>query len=162
MDFYGTARSNAFRVKDPQAFAEWAATFGLQFSTEKADDGQLFHIIFGSDDDGCFPQWRIDLDTDQESDDSVDLPAELAPHLQDGEIAILMSAGAEGQRYVSGYATAVHSNGRTTSLVLADIYKQAANEFSVPIASIRAASYDGMESCAPNVPATAPVSPEMP
>lgn len=42
-----------------------------------------------------------------------------------------MEAGAEKMRYISGWAQAVHSDGRTVELRLSDIYVKAEEAFGV-------------------------------
>ena len=52
----------------------------------------------------------------------------MGPLLVDGEVAVLMSAGHEKARYVSGYATAIRNDFKHVSIVLSDIYELAAEK----------------------------------
>lgn len=61
--------------------------------------------------------------------EEIDIVDELAEHLEDGSVAVLMEAGSEKHRYVCGYATAVNSNGTVVSLSLVDIYEKARKVF---------------------------------
>jgi molybdopterin biosynthesis enzyme len=46
-------------------------------------------------------------------------------HLHDEDVAVLMEAGAEKLRYVSGWAVAVNSKGDLVEIGLSDIYEKA-------------------------------------
>jgi len=62
-----------------------------------------------SDHQGC--SWR-----------ATDFVAELADHLADGWVAILMEVGHEQSRYLVGYAVAVNSAGETVTVDLDSIH----------------------------------------
>ncbi len=128
-NYYATARSNYFAVKDETTFRQWAESIGLMvFEPTHANvtsDGIRRFAIAPGDGDEC--GWfctRYDEETDEHED--VDLTAELAAHLRDGEVAILMEVGSEKLRYLCGYATAVNSDGKTVSMSLEGIYARAA------------------------------------
>lgn len=55
----------------------------------------------------------------------LDLPAVVAEHLVDGDVAVLMECGSEKLRYLTGYATAVNAAGETKQITLDDIYELA-------------------------------------
>ena len=110
-NYYGKGRTNAFRVKDFDAFAAAAAPFG-QVHVE-ADDRV---IVLASGEAGDFSAY------DEKTDTESDLRDVLADHLRDGEIAILMSVGSQKHQYLLGWAEAVHSSGETIRLSLTDIY----------------------------------------
>ena len=57
--------------------------------------------------------------------EEIDLAGELAVHLEDGWVAVLMEAGAEKCRYVANWALAVNSKGETRRVSLEDIYELA-------------------------------------
>lgn len=125
-NWYGSARSNYFCVKDRDAFLKWVERRGLGlFMNENEADSFAIHPG-GSTDSGGWPT----LDT--ENDAEIDLTAELAEHLSKGQVAILMEVGAEKLRYVTGEAVAVNSRGRVVFLSLGDIYRKAVREFRVP------------------------------
>lgn len=70
--------------------------------------------------------WPISVWSDEANDYvEIDLPALLAPHLADGEVAVLLEVGSEAPRYVAGHATAVNHRGRTIHLDLDAIYTAA-------------------------------------
>ena len=124
-NYNATARSNWFKVKPTfDAWVESIPDIDVQIR-----DG--FVAIFGADcDTRCFPSQRLVEDKTGDVDyEDIYLAEELAPHLEDGEIAVLMEAGAEKQRYIGGWAIAVHSDGRVVSINLNDIYGLAEKEF---------------------------------
>jgi hypothetical protein len=134
-NWYGSARSNYFRVKDRDAFLKWAERRGVGLFTNDNDTDSFAIHPGGSTDSGGWPA----LDT--ENDAELDLTAELAEHLSKGQVAILMEIGAEKLRYVTGDAIAVNSRGRVVFLSLGDIYRKAARAFRVPENEITRAEY---------------------
>ena len=133
-NWYGTSRSNYFRVKDKDAFLKWAEVRGLGvFKNEESAD--LFAIHGGSTDDGSWPSY------DMEGDTEIDLVAELAEHLAKGQIAVLMEIDAEKLRYLTGVAIAINHKGRVVELTLSDIYRKAARAFRVAENEITQATY---------------------
>jgi hypothetical protein len=133
-NWYGSARSNYFCVKDNDAFLEWADSRGLGvFKNEERRD--LFAIHGGASDDGSWPGYDMEADTE------IDLVAELAQHLPKGQIAVLMEIGAEKLRYLTGVAIAINHKGRVVELTLSDIYRKASRVFRVPEGEITQATY---------------------
>jgi hypothetical protein len=133
--WYGTARSNYFRVKDKDAFLKWADGRGLGVFKNEESRG-LFAIYGGeSTGDGSWPSYDVEADTE------IDLVAELAEHLPKGQIAVLMEIGAEKMRYLTGVAIAVNHRGRVVELTLRDIYRKASRAFRVAESEISQASY---------------------
>lgn len=124
-NFYATARSNYFAVKDETEFKNWAATLNLTvWDGESEDRKGLFAIEPGnSTDSGDWPSSTYDEDTDEYED--YDLATELAPFLADDHVAILMSVGNEKLRYVAGNAVAINNKGITVSVDLDRIYENA-------------------------------------
>ena len=140
-NWYGTSRSNYFRVKDDCDFRVWADTVGLRL-LEYDGDG-LFAIAPPEANDGYWPSSMdvYDEEGDVEDEVSIDIVDELPKFLAEGQVAILMRAGAEKLRYVSGHATAVTWDGRVTYVNLNDIYQKAADEFGVAVGTITLAEY---------------------
>lgn len=119
-DYYGTARSNYFGVKDRRKFVEWCDSLELKpiHKTEKAYElcGFLVETEFGNIPDH--------ITKDDEVYD-IDFFGELSTHLIDGDVAIVMEIGREKMRYLNGLAIAVNSKGETVSIALNDIYEKA-------------------------------------
>ncbi len=85
-------------MADADDFTAWVD--GLpELKAWKDDDGAF--ALFAEE--GCWPSWRFDEPDDPYDDPhEVDFVAELAAHLAEGEVAVLMQAGAEGLRGIVG------------------------------------------------------------
>jgi len=115
-NYYGSCRSNYFRVKDGAAFESLMAQIP---SIEVAKEKDSTYTVLGDcPDGGGWPQWDID-------DNEIDLPLIVAEHLIEGEVAVFMESGAEKLKYIVGYAEAINSRGERVSVRLTDIYKLA-------------------------------------
>lgn len=119
-NYYATARTNYFKVKDTDLFKKWLKEFNSIDVEVVPEKNGKFAILFGED---GIPSHRWNDET--QDDDDIDFTDELSKHLVEGEVAIIMSVGAEKLRYVSGYATAVNSKGDTVEISLDDIYEKA-------------------------------------
>lgn len=125
-DWFGTSRSNYFRVKDPAQFEEEMATFsGLDVRQTK----EGYYALFGDDGYGGWPSASYNEETGDESD--FDIVEIVSRHLAEGEVAVFMSAGAEKLRYISGYSEAVDHTGKRVFVSLNDIYEKAEEAFGV-------------------------------
>lgn len=118
-DWWGFYRSNYFRVKDRELFLNWA---------KEIDDLDVLHakdgvVAITGQFYGGWPHVR------GEECEDFDLVEELAQHLAAGEIAVLVEAGAEKLRYITGDAVAVNSQGERVALSLGDIYQMAERAF---------------------------------
>jgi hypothetical protein len=131
----GASRSNYFRVKDEATFRKWAKRRGLGILESRKDGGRFAIYPEDSSDDGSWPSYCLKTNTE------IDIASELSKHLAKGEIAILMSAGADKLRYITGEALAVNDRGSVLSLTLDEIYLRAARRFRVPVSSITQADY---------------------
>ena len=125
-NFNGTARSNYFKVKDIAAFDAWVETIPSLVSSPTAD----MQMVYSDDpDDGCFPSHYCD---DDGNDFDLDIEEELKKHLADGQVCVLMEAGAERVRYISGWAVAFDNTDKPSVRVsLNDIYDLAKAAFGV-------------------------------
>ena len=127
-NYYATARSNYFRVKNTQAFEDWCSKWHLDcWSKPYTDIGDRYAISPNADTEAGWPYCGLDEATDEYYE--IDFPKELASHLDPRDIAILIEVGWEKLRYLTGEAVAVHANGKTTRISLYDIYDQASREF---------------------------------
>ena len=127
-NYYATARSNYFAVRDEKAFRVWTTLLGLTILEpthhDKVSDGiPRFGIAPGDFDEGGWPTSIYHEDTDVCED--IDVAGQLAVHLADGDVAVLMEVGNEKLRYVAGSAVAVNHKGETTSVDIDDIYQAA-------------------------------------
>lgn len=145
-NYYASARSNYFRVKDEAVFRNWVGRYD---ALEVIDgDGMVGLLCTGGDGDG-WPSMRWLTDDElaaiPESEPceefvEIDFLAELSAHLVPGSVAVLMEAGAEKLRYISGWAAAVDSTGETVSLSLSRIMDLAREKFG-PAAEITECQY---------------------
>lgn len=121
-NYCGTARSNYFRVKDKQKFAEWCNSLELEpiYTKDDLTKDELCGFLVNTE-YGSIPNFRM------EGDECIDIDfiIELSTHLTDGEVAIVMEIGAEKMRYLQGFAEAVNSKGETAIVTLDDIYDKA-------------------------------------
>lgn len=134
----GAARSNYFRVKNTAEFMEFASIFPVRI--QKKDDTDLLCVLSTAE-DGGMPDCAMDGGDEKtiaakycgyvSGDEAIDMADHIAQFLVDGEVAIFMWAGHEGQRYITGGAVAYHADGRTISVDLNDIYKLVQEEFGV-------------------------------
>lgn len=120
-NYYATARTNYFKVKDEAAFRQWAEDLHCEVLTD-GEDEHTFALLC-SDEDGI-PSSRYNNRTDEVVE--VEFMAELAAHLQEDHVAIVQESGHEARRYVSAHAWAVNSRGEIAHVSLSDIYAKAA------------------------------------
>ena len=113
----GQARSNYFKVKDVEAFKEWCSIRNLECLENS--DGVGFVTL---EEYGNMPSFWYDED---DNDCEINYEAELPEFLKKGEVAILMEAGSEKARFITGWAQAIHSSGDTFSICLNDVYTMA-------------------------------------
>ena len=126
-NYYATARSNYFAVKNEKAFREWADGLGLTILEQQeinSDGIPRFGISPGDDgDSGGWPTSTSDAETGDCED--IDVADQLAAHLADDEVAVLLEAGSEKLRYVTGTAVAVNHKGEHVILTIESIYESA-------------------------------------
>lgn len=113
-NYYGTGRSNYFKVKDHGLFVEFCSKYNLE---QIYRDGGTGFICTHEDGHPT---------TDNESSLLLNWEQELASLLEEGEVAIFMSVGNESKRYVCGVAIAINSSGKVRRIDLDNIYKKAA------------------------------------
>lgn len=123
-NYYATWRSNYFKVKDIEKFkADMALIPGLRVL--ERPNGLAAVVQEDSGDGAGIPQFLCIDGKDAE----IDMCEELAKHLTDDSVAILMEVGSEKLRYLVGVALAVNSSGEVLQVSLGDIYKIVADQF---------------------------------
>jgi len=137
-EWNGTARTNYFQVTDEAKFREWAEARALHVFAKDAGGTTIFGV-YSETDDGGWPtnSWPDDEDAPIE----VDVVAELAAHLAEGQIAVLIESGHEKCNYVDGNAVAVDHAGNRVAIELRDIYDLAAKTFGIPVEQITECAY---------------------
>ena len=104
-------------------------------------------MLVGAQEYGNWPSCGI---TDDGEEIELDFQRLFSEHLVAGEVAILMEAGAEKLRYITGYACAYTWDGRFAQVSLSDIYQLVEEKLGVPARSYAAVSYN----CLPESVAT--------
>jgi hypothetical protein len=119
-NYYGTARSNYFLVKDPEAFTTEMSKYPVTVITKDVDGVTLYGFL-DADDDGGADIWAY---YEHEESDIEDLNWEevFKRHLADDWVAVIMECGAEKHRYLGGFAGAYNNKGETKTITLGDIY----------------------------------------
>jgi hypothetical protein len=125
----GAARTNFFQVIDEAKFREWAAERELSVETKATGGTTLFGIYSETDDGG----WPTQTWPDSEDDPvEVDMVAELAAHLVEGQVAVLIEVGHVKCCQLDGNAVAVNHTGARATVELSHIYQLAAETFGIP------------------------------
>ena len=118
-NYVSQTRTNYFKVKDAEAFKAWCRTWITDLDVVRGREGEeeeLYRILCpGSPPDAR----RDDPETEWFEADFIE---ELAEHLEDEWVAVIMNIGHEKQRYLVGYAVAVNSHGNHQTVNLDDIY----------------------------------------
>ena len=112
-NYCATCRSNYFQVNDPVVFNADMARFT---SIAVYEAGEAFMVADEST--GSWPQ------EDAEGND-VDFVCIIAGHLKENEVAVLVEAGHEKLRYITGFAEAVNGRNERRFVDLNDIYAKA-------------------------------------
>jgi len=116
-DWYGSARSNYFRVKDERAFREDLE----KFEVGVVSDSHGKFALLSRDEYGGWPSFIYSQDGD-EVDEEFDLAEVISRHLSPGEVAVLIEVGAEKLRYLTGCAVAVNERNEQRCVDLESIY----------------------------------------
>ena len=136
-NYYGSARTNYFEVKELEAFKEAMDGLGCDMEVYQQGEGGLVALLV-HDENGMFPSQRFDENGEELGD--IDISLEVAAHLVEGSVAIFMEVGTEKLRYLSGYSWAVNSDGKVVSVSIDDIYDKAKELTNNP-ESITSATY---------------------
>ena len=117
-NYYASARSNYFGVKDPDKFRE-------EFKDVNVDiiENQNGNLGLLSMEECGWPM----VDYNEETGDYVDIDlfGDVAKHLKDGHVAVFMEIGAEKLRYLVGYALAINNKNEIKTVNISDIYHEA-------------------------------------
>ena len=125
-NWYGLSRTNTFKVKDEAAFRAWADTLPEVELIDKNDA----HFGFYTTGDGMWPSCRYQEECDDWNE--MNFAEELATHLAEGEVAVLITVGHEKARYGTGYAVAIRSDGKSLAVNIDDIYAKVRRKWGEP------------------------------
>jgi hypothetical protein len=130
MDWTGASRTNYVRVADLEGLKNALAVFPISI---EAGEGKThgMHCLISHDEYGSWPLSAVDPDTDNEV--QLDEYTHILPFIMPGQVLIIMEAGHEGQRYVSGFASAFLTTPpyESVSVALFDIYELAKAQFGI-------------------------------
>lgn len=133
-NWYGTSRSNYVRVKDVDA-----ALASLEpYNDARKHPTHPDFIMISGEDDGAFNTLNYEDDTE------LDWSEWAKEHLCEGQVLILMEAGAEKLRYVSGWAAAYSWTGESLTISLEDIYKRIQDEWALDMSQVADCSYQNL------------------
>lgn len=118
-NYYEQARSNYFKVKDKGAFQAFLERFCGAVELIEGDEGRVGFLAQEG-----IPSSYMPDDATGEAED-VDFIDELAAHLADHEVMIVMGTGYEKMRYLVGYAIAINNKKQRRGIDLAQIYESA-------------------------------------
>lgn len=116
-------RSNYFAVKDVARFQAFCHAFQLELVTT-TENSQTLYGFLNERNEGGLPVTRYNEATDDWEE--ADLMGELATHLVDGYVAIVMEVGFEKMRYLIGMGYAVNARGEMMEVDLDEIYERSA------------------------------------
>ena len=111
-DFFATSRSNFVLVKDVDAAIEALKDFDIPVHRHPKNANAI--MLTGCDGDGTFSI----VSYEELVETYLDLPEWAATHLVEGQVLILISAGAEKLRYVSAWAEAYTWKGEVVTVDL--------------------------------------------
>ena len=122
-NYYATARSNYFGIKDKEAFDEALHDIPVQFEHRGDNEAMIFATC---ETDGAWP-FNYEGPAGEELEINwIDI---ISPHLEDNHICILAEAGSEGLSYLIGWTMAFNNKGENISLDLEDIVRLAKQKF---------------------------------
>lgn len=124
-DWTGMCRSNYVRARCDEAFATLISCFPARHITRTAENGSTLHGFYSCEDGGALPSIRVE-DLEEEVFAALARVTGLPPEamadplsildvlhhvLAEGEIAVVVEAGHEKARTVTGQAWAIHASG---------------------------------------------------
>ena len=114
-DFYATSRSNFVIVKDVQDAIESLKPYDIPIHRHPTNKNAI--MLAGCNSNGTFSSSYMD---DNNEDVYLNLVKWCKTHLQQGQVLVLVSAGAEKLRYVSAWAEAYTWKGEVVTVDLLD------------------------------------------
>ena len=118
-NYYEQCRSGYVKVKNKEAFRVFLERFGGAVEMIEDDKGRVGFLAQEG-----IPSTYMPDDTGGEPEE-VDFIGELAGHLADHEVMIVMGTGYEKMRYLVGYAIAINNKKERREIDLAQIYEMA-------------------------------------
>ena len=122
-NYIETARSNYFKVKDLEAFKLAVENYGEFEITHDDEDPSLIAILGTGE---SFPAYGWDDDGNELDKEFAQIVSE---HLTDDSVFVVVGSGYEKMRYVTGWAYAIDSTGKSVYMDISEIYNRAEAEF---------------------------------
>lgn len=91
-----------------------------------SENGEPQYYLDGTLEEENLPAWLAKY---VEDDCYLDLGLCIHEFLEEGEVIVIQCSGAEKLRYITGYATAIHSSGKSVEVSINDIYAKAKESF---------------------------------
>ena len=137
-NYIGFARTNYVRIRDVEGLKADLRPFleDGQLRIAEEEDGRIAIL------DKMGHGWPV-LSEYDESPEGVqfDPREQVCPHLEEGEVLVMMEAGREADRYAYGHAVAYSWEGEFVTVNLDDIYQRASAAFGVGVDEISRAAY---------------------
>lgn len=136
-DFLATSRSNYVLVKDVQAAIDSLKPYDIPIHRHPTNKNAI--MLAGCDANGTFSLSYVD-----ESGDEIylDLTEWCKEHLQQGQVLVLVSAGAEKLRDISAWAEAFTWKGETTYVDLVEtLFSKMCEKFDIDAIEVADPSY---------------------
>ena len=136
-DFYATSRSNYVIVKNVDAAIASLKHYDIPIHRHPTNSYAI--MLAGGDDNGTFNSSYVD-----ESGDEIhlDLAKWASSHLQQGQVLVLVSAGAEKLRYVSAWAEAYTWKGEVVTVdLLETLFKKIYEKLNIDAIEVADPSY---------------------
>jgi hypothetical protein len=137
-NYVGAARTNYVTIENLQELTEVLNPWPLEIV--KNSEGKVAFLSADPDSSG-WPYFGVDVSYEEVE---LDVASVIMPFVKEGEVLLVMEAGHEKLRYISGWASAWIRRGDTVSEVtvsLNDIYQKAAEAFNVDKDDISVAEY---------------------
>lgn len=116
-DFYATSRSNYVLVKNVDAAIASLKNYDIPIHRHPTNKNAI--MLAGCEADGTFSFSYTDDETNENV--HLDLPEWASTHLVEGQVLVMVSAGAEKLRYISAWAEAYTWKGEIVTVDLLDV-----------------------------------------
>lgn len=126
-NYIASARTNYVRFKDEAALQQallLANKYRLAYYKDKPEEPLCAMFYSDDGDSGGFCLYDNEADAYGDWD-------EIATLMDDDQVLIVMEAGAEKLRYITGYARAWNSKGEVEAVNLNDIYEKARSKWGI-------------------------------
>ena len=140
-DFYATSRSNYVLVKDVDAAIEALKNFDIPIYRHPKNANAI--MLTGCDGDGTFNSSYEDGEAFE--DVHLNLAEWASTHLVEGQVLVLVSAGAAKLRYISAWAEAYTWKGEVVTVdLLTSLFSRLQSELGIAPSEVADPSYTNL------------------